>query len=140
MAQPVSVGAALSELAGLLSTESFVELLQEVAELSVRVIEPVATCGIILSQDGRVMTVASADALAAQLDEQQYEHDSGPCLQALASGEVVEAVDMTAEDRWHGYPSVASAHGILTVLSNPLIVDGKPVRGARPLRPGPAGF
>ena len=36
---PVGVGAALSELAGLLlSTESFEELLQGVAELSVRAI------------------------------------------------------------------------------------------------------
>jgi GAF domain-containing protein len=127
VAQPVSVGAALSELAGLLlSTESFVELVQGVAELSVRVIDSVATCGITLSQDGRVMTVASTDVLARQLDEQQYERDSGPCLQALASGEVVEVVDMTVEDRWDGYPSVAVAHGILAVLSTPLIVDGKP--------------
>jgi GAF domain-containing protein len=121
-------GAALSELAGLLlSTESFVELVQGVAELSVRVIDSVATCGITLSQDGRVMTVASADALAAQLDEQQYERDMGPCLQALASGEVVEVMDMTGEDRWGDYPSVAAAHGIMAVLSTPLIVDGKPV-------------
>jgi hypothetical protein len=74
MAQPVplGLGAALSELAGLLlSTESFVELVQGVAELSVRAIEPVATCGITLAQDDRVITVASADALARQLDEQR---------------------------------------------------------------------
>ena len=130
MAQPVplGLGAALSELAGLLlSTDSFVELVQGVAELSVRVINPVATCGITLAQDGRVITVASADALARELDEQQYEHDTGPCLQALASGEVVEAVDMTAEDRWQDYPSIAVGHGILAVLSTPLIVEGKPV-------------
>jgi hypothetical protein len=94
MSEPfaVGVGAALSELAGLLlSTESFEELLQGVAELSVRVIEPVATCGITLAQDERVFTVASADALACELDEQQYEHETGPCLQSLYSGEVVEA-------------------------------------------------
>jgi GAF domain-containing protein len=125
---PVGVGAALSELAGLLlSTESFEELLQGVAELSVRVIEPVATCGITLAQDDRVITAASADALACQLDEQQYEHDTGPCLQSLASGEVVEAVDLATENRWGAYPTIAMAHGILAILSTPLIVDGKPV-------------
>lgn len=125
---PVGLGAALSELAGLLlSTESFEELLQGVAELSVRAIEPVATCGITLAQDDRVITVAVADALAAQLDEQQYEHDTGPCLQSLASGEVVEAVDLAAEDRWGPYPTIAMANGILAILSTPLIVDGKPV-------------
>jgi GAF domain-containing protein len=125
---PMGVGAALSELAGLLlSTESFEDLLQGVAELSVRVIDPAATCGITLSQDDRVFTVASADALARQLDEQQYEFDTGPCLQALASGEVVEATDLAAEDRWDAYPTMAMAQGILAVLSTPLIVDAKPV-------------
>jgi GAF domain-containing protein len=130
MSQPVpaGLGAALSELAGLLlSTDSFEELLQGVAELSVRAIEPVATCGITLAQDNRAITAASSDALARQLDEQQYEHDTGPCLQSLAGAEVVEAVDLAAENRWGPYPTLAMAHGILSILSTPLIVDGKPV-------------
>jgi GAF domain-containing protein len=130
MSQPVplGVGAALSELAGLLlSTDSFEELLQGVAELSVRTIEPVATCGITLAYNDRVITAASSDALARQLDEQQYEHDMGPCLQSLASAEVVESVDLAAENRWGPYPSIAMVHGILSILSTPLIVDGKPV-------------
>lgn len=118
----------MSELAGLLlSTESFEDLVQGVAELSVRIVEPAATCGITLAQDDRVFTVASADALACQLDEQQYEHGMGPCLQALTSGEVVEAVDLGVEGRWEAYPTIAMAHGILAILSIPLIVDGKPV-------------
>ena len=125
---PAELGAALSELAGLLlSTASFEQLLQGVAELSVRVIEPAATCGITLAQDDRVITVASADALARQLDEQQYEYELGPCLQSLASGEVVEAADLATEKRWQGYPTVAMAQGILAILSTPLIVEGKPV-------------
>jgi GAF domain-containing protein len=128
MPEPLVGVGALSELAGLLlSTESFEELLQGVAELSVRVIEPAVTCGITLAQDGRVFTVASADALACQLDEQQYEHDMGPCLQSLSSGEVVVAADLAAEDRWEAYPAIAMAHGILAILSTPLIVKGKPV-------------
>src|SRR6185437_5250735 len=125
---PVGLGAALSELAGLLlSTDSFEELLQGVAELSVRVIEPAVTCGITLAQDDRVITVASADALARQLDEQQYEHDSGPCLEALATGEVVVAEDLATDQRWEGYPTIAMAHGMLAVLSTPSMVEGKPV-------------
>jgi GAF domain-containing protein len=125
---PAELGAALSELAGLLlSTNSFEQLLQGVAELSVRVIEPVATCGITLAQDDRVITAASADALARQLDEQQYEHEAGPCLQSLGSGEVVEAADLATEKRWDSYPTVAMAHGILAILSTPMIVDGRPV-------------
>ena len=119
---------ALSELAGLLlSTESFEDLVQGVAELAIRAVEPAATCGITLSQDGRVLTVASADALAKQLDEQQYERQEGPCLQALTSGEVVDAPDLAQEDRWADYPTIAMSQGILAVLSVPMPVGGKPI-------------
>ncbi|MGH3605588.1 MAG: GAF and ANTAR domain-containing protein [Pseudonocardiaceae bacterium] len=119
---------ALSELAGLLlSTESFTELVQGVAELTVRTVDPAATCGITLAQQDRVFTVAAADELANQLDEQQYELGDGPCLQALATGEVVNAPDLGAESRWADYPSIAMSHWILAVHSVPLIVDGKPV-------------
>jgi GAF domain-containing protein len=119
---------ALSELAALLlSTNSFTELVQEVAELAVRTVEPVVTCGITLAQADRVFTVAAADELANQLDEQQYELDTGPCLQALYTGEVVDAPDLGVESRWDGYPTIAMGHGILSVYSVPLVVSGKPV-------------
>ena len=119
---------ALSELAGLLlSATSFTELVQEVAELAVRAVDPVWTCGITLSQQGRVFTVAAADELASQLDEQQYELDCGPCLQALDSGEIVDAPDLGVEDRWEAYPMIAMGYGIRAVYSVPLIVVGKPV-------------
>jgi GAF domain-containing protein len=130
MSQPVpaELSTALSELAGLLlSTDSFEQVLQRVAELSVRVIKPAATCGITLVQDERVITAASADALARQLDEQQYENEDGPCLESLYRGEVVEAVNLATEKRWDSYPTVAMAHGILAILSTPLIVKGRPV-------------
>jgi GAF domain-containing protein len=119
---------AISELAGLLmSTDSFEQLLQGLAELSVRAVGGARTCGITLAQDGRVLTVASADALATLLDVKQYEHDEGPCLQALHTGEIVDAPDLTDEDRWHGYPLIAIWHGIRAVLSTPLMVADKPV-------------
>jgi GAF domain-containing protein len=119
---------ALSELAGLLlATESFTELVQGVAELAVRTVDPVATCGITLAEQDRVFTVAAADELAIQLDEQQYELDTGPCLEALATGEVVDAPGLAIESRWEGYPAIALGHGIVGVHSVPLIVAGKPV-------------
>jgi len=121
-------GSALSELAGLLlSTRTFEDLVQGVAELSVRTLGPAATCGITLAQDGRVITVGASDSLAIQLDEQQYEHHTGPCLEALKIGEVVEAVDLAEETRWAVYPAVAMSYGIRSVLSTPLIVNDQPV-------------
>jgi GAF domain-containing protein len=116
--------AALTELAGMLmATESFEELMQRIAELAARTVSGAATCGITLAQDGHVITVASADALARLLDEQQYALDQGPCLEALSSGVVVSSDDLSNEERWDGYPPRALAHGVRTVRSSPLLVN-----------------
>jgi len=62
---PEDIPPALSALAGLLLfTESFTELLQAGAELAVRAVDSVWTCGITLSQPGRIFTVGAADELA----------------------------------------------------------------------------
>ena len=117
--------AALTELAGLLmATSSFEDLLQAVADLAGRAVPAAATCGITLSEDGHVITVASADALARLLDEQQYELDDGPCLQALRTATIVHTDDLTTEARWDGYPGLAVVHGVRSVLSSPLLVNG----------------
>ncbi|HEY2205495.1 MAG TPA: GAF and ANTAR domain-containing protein, partial [Pseudonocardia sp.] len=68
-----------------------------------------------------------ADVLADQLDEQQYEHGLGPCSEALLTGEVIDAPDLSLETRWNSYPVIAMGHGILAVHSVPLLVKDKPV-------------
>ena len=72
-----------------------------------------------------MITVASADALARLLDEQQYELDDGPCLQAMRTGAAVFTDDLSVETRWDGYPARAVAHGIRSVLSTPLLIGGR---------------
>ena len=102
MAVPVNglSESALTELAGLLmATSSFEELMQAVADLAGRAVPAAATCGITLSQDGHVITVASADPLARLLNEQQYELGTGPCLQALRTARVAHAENLTQEPR-----------------------------------------
>jgi GAF domain-containing protein len=118
----------MTELAGLLmATESFEEVMQRIAGLAARLVPSAATCGITLAQDGHVVTVASADALARLLDEQQYELDEGPCLEALRTGQVVAAEDLSRESRWNGYPPRAFAHGVRTVYSSPLVVGDQTI-------------
>jgi GAF domain-containing protein len=120
--------AALTELAGLLmATSSFEDLMQAVADLAGRAVPAASTCGITLSENGHVITVASADPLARLLDEQQYEVDDGPCLEAIRSGRVVIADDLSIETRWDGYPAMAVAHGVRSVLSSPLLVNDAPI-------------
>ena len=120
--------AALTELAGLLmATSSFEDLMQAVAEMAGRAVLAASTCGITLAEGGHVISVASADALARQLDEQQYEVQDGPCLEAIRTARVVLADDLTAETRWDRYPAMAVAHGVRAVLSSPMLVNDAPI-------------
>jgi len=130
MSEPVNglTPAALTELAGLLmATSSFEDLMQSIADLSGRAVPAASTCGITLSENGHVITVASADPLARLLDEQQYEVEDGPCLQALRTGQVVLSDDLSRETRWDGYPAMAVAQGVRSVYSSPLQVGKRPI-------------
>jgi GAF domain-containing protein len=120
-------------LAGLLmATSSFEDLMQAVADLSGRAVPAASTCGITLSEDGHVITVASADALARLLDEQQYEVDDGPCLEAIRTARVVVSDDLSREPRWNGYPTMAVAHGVRAVYSSPLLVADRAIGALNP--------
>jgi GAF domain-containing protein len=114
--------AALTELAGLLlATTSFEDLMQQSAELAARLVPAAATCGITLAENGRVVTVGSADPLARLLDEQQYELDEGPCLEAMSTATIVSTEDLRDEQRWNGYPTQAVVHGVRAIYSSPLV-------------------
>jgi hypothetical protein len=116
--------AALPELTSLLiASGSFEEMVQSVCELAARLVPMAATCAITLVQDGHAIFTGSADALAGQLDEQEHELHQGPCLQALATGAIISAPDLSREDRWNGFPTRAIAHGISSIYFSPLRVS-----------------
>jgi GAF domain-containing protein len=115
-----------AELAALLlSTESFDDLLRGVAELSVQLVAGASTASITLAERGRVITVATADPLATQIDAHQYERGTGPCLEALRTASVVHVADVRRERRWGGFDTVMLSHNMTSVLAVPLMVrDG----------------
>jgi GAF domain-containing protein len=118
-------GAAAELAALLLSTESFDDLLQGVAELAVRIVNGSATASITMAERGRVITVAAADTVALQIDQHQYEHDCGPCLDALRDQAVVHVADLRRNRRWGEFDTVMLNHGLLGALAVPLMVrDG----------------
>jgi GAF domain-containing protein len=117
---------AYAELAGLLlASETFDDFSQQIAELAARTVPVAATCAITLAVDDRIVTVASADALGRLLDEQQYDIDEGPCLEAVRTGQAVSAPDVASESRWDGYPLTVFGHGIGSIYSEPLVVDSR---------------
>jgi GAF domain-containing protein len=62
-------------------------------------------------------TAASTGELALRLDEYQYEHGRGPCLQAAVDVETLSIPDIAAESRWPDWGRRAVAAGIQSSLS-----------------------
>ncbi len=120
----VSAADELFEL--LTATDTFESFLQELAVLAAREVGGELSCGITARSDRRVVTVASSDALAAQLDELQYAGDEvGPCMHAMNTGEVVQIDDLAVDERWMAYRSDAYPHGLRSSLSMPIGASGR---------------
>lgn len=125
----------LSELVGslqtlLLSTNDLDSFLHGVAAVAATVVEPPASCGITIQRDTQPVTVTTSDARADQVDQAQYETGTGPCLEALATGERVEVFDQRHDDRWPAYAERSVALGVRCSLSIPLADDGDRILGA----------
>jgi GAF domain-containing protein len=111
----------------LLGTESVEHFLHEMAVLAAGLVGSGMSCGMTMQPDGRPVTVACSDPLAARVDELQYELGDGPCLQAMRDGQVAR-IDNTADKaRWPEFEAQAAAHGIRSCLALPLNADGRPV-------------
>ena len=118
----------LKELQGaLLSTQSVEQFLHEMAVLAARLVNGGSLCGMTMEPDGRPVTVACSDKLAARVDEVQYELGDGPCLHAMRDGHMVRIEDTAEKARWPEFEAQAASHGIRSCLALPLNADGKPV-------------
>ncbi len=117
----------LKDLHGaLLSTASVEQFLHEMAVLAARLVGGLS-CGMTMQPNGRPVTVACSDPVAARVDEVQYELDDGPCLHAMRDGHMVRVEDTTDQAGWPEFEAQAASHGIRSCLALPLNADGKPV-------------
>ncbi len=117
-----SAAAELQQL--LLATDGITDFLDHLVRLTVTSSGADLWCGVTLRRDHRPVTVASSDTRADQVDEVQYQHDQGPCLTSLATGEVVHVEDLVDDHRWGQYRPRALAHGVRSSLSLPLDTGG----------------
>ena len=118
----------LTEL--LLATSSLEQYTQDMVDLAASRVVPGASCGMTVRMDGRPVTVAHSDDIAAQLDELQYGAGEGPCLESMTTDEIVIVSDLTQEQRWGGYRLHALAHGVRASLSLPISSGGNGAMGA----------
>ncbi len=111
----------------LLNTQSVEQFLHEMAVLAARLVSGGLSCGMTMQPDGRPVTVACSDEVAARVDEVQYELDDGPCLHAMRDGCMVRIEDTSEKARWPEFEARAASNGIRSCLALPLSAEGKPV-------------
>lgn len=111
----------LPELAGLLLSEETVSgLLEMVVNLAVSAVAGVdgASVSLRTSHGARLETTNASSELIRTIDEAQYQHEAGPCVQAIRSG--TEVTFHTASGQWPEFAHAAAAAGVTTVWSLPL--------------------
>ena len=106
-------------------------LLQTVADLTRTAMPGRPETSVLLLVGSKPTTVVHTGQLALDLDETQFERGHGPCLHAARTGELTEISDTRTDRRWQDYTRRAAAHGNLSSLSVPLVIDaGARVTGA----------
>jgi len=113
--------AAFDELGRMSFAEHSLEsLVQKVTSLAAQVIpgQPVASVTII--RGSGPTTIASSAPLALQLDEMQYSHGTGPCVEAASTGLPVVVADPRSDARWGPVARELAERGVGSILSYPL--------------------
>jgi GAF domain-containing protein len=114
-----------SELfAVLLPDTPLTDVLQRVTTLAARSVSNCTVAGITVTQNGRPQTPVYTDERSPQVDQVQYDNDSGPCLDALREGKVFMITDTATESRWPEFCQAAVAAGLRSTLSVPIDVSG----------------
>lgn len=119
------VASALQTL--LLSTSNVEDFLAEVSRFAAVAVVPPASVGVTTRYDGRAVTVATSDARAALVDEEQYGAGEGPCLESMRTGRFIEVANQVRDTRWPVYRDQAVALGVRCSLSYPLPVQDRVV-------------
>ena len=116
---------ALQKLSSLLDSEdAFERTLHTIVDLSVSTLPGCDSSGITLRVKGSDRTAAASDHYTLEIDKIQYESGEGPCLTALASGEVQRISSVSEEDRWPDFAKRAGRDGLKSSASFPLRVNG----------------
>lgn len=108
-----------------LSRTSRTDLGASMRRLADLVVELVPSCvGLSLSVSGAglTFTMVATDRRAAALDGVQY-LGGGPCVVSASTGDEMAMDDALDEERWHEYALAASASGVRSSLSIPVLHD-----------------
>ncbi|WP_230487122.1 GAF and ANTAR domain-containing protein [Nocardioides anomalus] len=75
----------------------------------------------------RLETAASSSAIAAHVDGLQHQLGAGPCVEAVATGQVCLVDDVRNDHRWPAWSDGVTALGVGSVLCVPLAASAEPL-------------
>lgn len=109
----------------LLDSGDITLVLVELARLATTVVAGPVSCGITLRYEHGMTTVGSSDGRAEMLDESQYRHGRGPCVQTVETRLAVDVPDLLLDERWPAWAADATKAQLRCSLSLPLTIDGQ---------------
>jgi len=120
-ARPPDPAAAFAELGDLaVSARPLTEILQRTTELTRAVLGAPVEVSVTLITGDAAATPAATDDWAVMLDQLQYDHGYGPCLDSARAGQLVRVDDTATDARWPAFTSAAGEAGLASSLSAPL--------------------
>ena len=134
-------------------TEPFDELLlalderesvQEALDRLVRACHSAVPCcddvSVTLLRDGAPRTAAATSERAMEIDQWEYDHDSGPCIDALRDGLEHYVADRGDATGYAGFADVVERTGTGSILGVPLVAGGMVVGALNAYADGERGF
>jgi GAF domain-containing protein len=100
------------------------ESLLHVAQMTAEAVPEAAFVGITMMRGGRPETAVFTHPDAPEIDQSQYDANSGPCLDSYRSGEIVRLDSSRDDRRWPEFSRACVEHGILSTISFPLSIEG----------------
>jgi GAF domain-containing protein len=124
MTDRTSLETSLAQLSKFLVGDmTMLDTLHRVAALATDAVVPAAFCGLTMLVDGEPRTGVFTDPASPEIDQAQYDADTGPCLDAFRTGEIFR-IDSTPNDfRWPEFSAACVDHGILSTASFPMVFD-----------------
>ena len=128
---PIDVAHRFAEVKCRLAGADIGSALQILARSAADTVPGAELAGVTLIRKGKLHTAAATGDVVRHVDAIQYVTGSGPCVDAVAHGTVLNASDLRIDQRWRrvGQEAYESA-GIVSVLSIPLMSDDGGAAGA----------
>src|SRR4051794_8982745 len=111
----------------LVSDQTIGDALTTVSRLAVDAVAPAMFAGMTMMVHDQLTTQAFTDPMCPEIDQAQYTSGHGPCLAAFGNASTIVVECLEHDGRWPEFAAVATARGVRSTMSLPLVSGETPV-------------